>query len=182
MLHSPLLYFFLPQGKTIWLEIRKPTCGHKLTWECQSRDKDGKVEREKNLDSLMALWNCHPSNRLPTLDLMFVCFLKKNNLLTLLSAADTIPSWPIYSACIHSSYSQKNILPNRNAIQFLVGLKIISPPCMNPLFHAILIISILQMRRWRNLERLSNLHRKCLGQDLNSCLKEFSASFFFLIN
>lgn len=96
-------------------------------WECQSCDKDGKVEWEKNLDSLMALWNCQLSKRLHTLDL----FLKKINLYyfnTPLSAANTLSSWPVYSACIHCSYSQKNILPNRNTILFLNGLKRISPP------------------------------------------------------
>ena len=35
-------------------------------------DKDGEVEREKDVDYLMALLNCHASNRLPTLDLIFL--------------------------------------------------------------------------------------------------------------
>lgn len=45
----PLSYFFLHQGRTVWLASQKPTCDHKVTKECQLCDKNDGAERKKDL-------------------------------------------------------------------------------------------------------------------------------------
>lgn len=87
----------------------------------------GEAEREKDLDCMMALWNCHASNTLPTLDLMFferkiTCLIQS----TVTSSQHN--SEPTNVLSVHFSCSQKKLLPHRNTILFLIGIKIISSP------------------------------------------------------